>query len=114
MHSIMDVATVARSCFKNNAHEMMVHMLMSCSYDAQMQGKTPRVLHPPPWRANQHPMMQGRWNQGSSDAPMRSPSAQVSSTTLVTAYKYPYLSCTINRGHELSCKHTSEKELSRE
>jgi hypothetical protein len=24
----MDVATVARSCFKNNAHEMMVHMLM--------------------------------------------------------------------------------------
>jgi hypothetical protein len=27
------------ACFKNNAHEMMVHMLMSCSYDAQMQGK---------------------------------------------------------------------------
>jgi hypothetical protein len=39
MHSIMHVANVARSCFKNNAHEMMVHMLMSCSYDAQMQAK---------------------------------------------------------------------------
>jgi hypothetical protein len=35
----MDVATVARSYFKNNARGMMVHMLMSCSYDAQMQGK---------------------------------------------------------------------------
>jgi hypothetical protein len=24
----MDVATVVRSCYKNNAYEMMVHMLM--------------------------------------------------------------------------------------
>jgi hypothetical protein len=50
MHSIMDVATVARSCFKNNAHEMMVHMLMSCSYDAQMQGKHLGCYSPPPYK----------------------------------------------------------------
>jgi hypothetical protein len=30
---------VAYLYFNDNAHEIMVHMLMSCSYDAQMQGK---------------------------------------------------------------------------
>jgi hypothetical protein len=35
----MNVADVSMLCFNDNAHEMMVHMLMSCSYDAQMQGK---------------------------------------------------------------------------
>jgi hypothetical protein len=35
----MNVADVSMLCFNNNAHEMMVHMFMSCSYDAQMQGK---------------------------------------------------------------------------
>jgi hypothetical protein len=44
MHSIMDVATVAGSCFKNNAHEMMVHMLMSCSYGCIDARQTPGVL----------------------------------------------------------------------
>jgi hypothetical protein len=45
MHSIMDVATVAGSCFKNNAHEMMVHMLMPCSYGCTDARQTPGVLH---------------------------------------------------------------------
>jgi hypothetical protein len=35
----MNVADVLMLCFNGNAHEMMVHMFMSCSYDAQMQGK---------------------------------------------------------------------------
>jgi hypothetical protein len=35
----MNVEDVSMSCFNDNAHEMMVHTLMSCSYDAQMQGK---------------------------------------------------------------------------
>jgi hypothetical protein len=35
----MNVADVSMLCFNDNAHEMMVHMLMSCSYDAHMQGK---------------------------------------------------------------------------
>jgi hypothetical protein len=48
MHSIMDVATVAGSCFKNNAHEMMVHMLMSCSYGCTDARQTPGVLQPSP------------------------------------------------------------------
>jgi hypothetical protein len=39
MHSIMDVATVARSCFKNNAHEMMMLMVMPCYDHAQMMLK---------------------------------------------------------------------------
>jgi hypothetical protein len=49
MHSIMDVATVARSCFKNNAHEMMAHMLMwmhRCK--ANTWGVTAGVLRQPP------------------------------------------------------------------
>jgi hypothetical protein len=48
MHSIMDVATVVGSCFKNNAHEMMVHMLMSCSYGCTDARQTPGVLHARP------------------------------------------------------------------
>jgi hypothetical protein len=35
----MNVADVSMLCFNDNAHEMMAHMLMSCSYNAQMQGK---------------------------------------------------------------------------
>jgi hypothetical protein len=30
----MNVADVSMLCSNDNAHEMMVHMLMSCSYDA--------------------------------------------------------------------------------
>jgi hypothetical protein len=40
----MEVATVAGSCFKNNAHEMMVHMLISCSYGCTDARQTPGVL----------------------------------------------------------------------
>jgi hypothetical protein len=45
----MNVADVSMLCFNDNAHEMMVHMFMSCSYDAQMQGKhlgCYTLLHP--------------------------------------------------------------------
>jgi hypothetical protein len=41
----MNVADVAMLCFNDNAHEMMVHMLMSCSYECTDARQTPRVLH---------------------------------------------------------------------
>ena len=44
----MNVADVSMLCFNDNAHKMMVHMFMSCSYDAQMQGKLLGCYSPPP------------------------------------------------------------------
>jgi hypothetical protein len=32
-------------CFNDNAHEMMVHMLMPCSYGCTDARQTPGVLH---------------------------------------------------------------------
>jgi hypothetical protein len=43
----------------------------------------------PPLGAVQGPTIVRRWNQGPGGAPLRPPGAQVTSTALVDAYKYP-------------------------
>jgi hypothetical protein len=44
----MNVADVLVLCFDDNAHEIMVHMLMSCSYGCTDARQTPGVLQPSP------------------------------------------------------------------